>query len=122
MSEDELVWEKLDAVDGDTQYFTYDFLPYTKTEGDPVALAEDLDLQRVLEESASSGQGARGAATPGFLPPDFLSVTTDVPQGQQLSQPVQKRLRPCSTSNQIRMETALRSHLCDFLQSCYTTR
>ena len=120
MSEDELVWEKLDAVDGDTQYFTYDFLPYTKTECDPVTLDEDLDLQRALEESASSGQGAHGPATPGFLPPDFLSLPTDVPQGQQLLQPVQKRLQPRSTSKQTRLETAFHSHLCGLLQSCYT--
>lgn len=103
LAEEGLVWEKLDAVDGDTQYFTHDFLPYINAELDVDATEEDLDLQRALADSVSAGPRGKEAPSRGSLPSDFLALPEDAPRGQRLSQPFQHTLRPPPPSNHKQM-------------------
>lgn len=80
------MWEKLDAVDNDTQFFTSDFLPYTKAETVPDASEEEVALQRALVESVAGNQGVGGGGNHGSLPPDFLAVPEETAQDQGLQQ------------------------------------
>ncbi|CAD7701578.1 unnamed protein product, partial [Ostreobium quekettii] len=51
LSEEGVVWERLDGVDGDTQYVTHDFVPYTRPQAVTQPTDEEMDLQRALAES-----------------------------------------------------------------------
>ncbi|GMH37565.1 hypothetical protein BSKO_05438 [Bryopsis sp. KO-2023] len=89
MSESGVVWEKLDAVDGDTQLVNHEFVPYTKTE-QPAVPSHDVELQQALaaslEMTNNGGGGAdptseQGRASEGDhgLPEDFLVLHPSPP-------------------------------------------